>query len=324
MKGATESAKRYKSLIKSLRNRLGKLTPPPVGDPIEQLFLGIFTRDVPEARAREAYDKLRSMVVDFNELRVIPSLELTEELGDYPDARLKCEDLSRALNRIFWVEHGVSLERLRKANRKDSLAYLDRIDGLEPYTRARIRLLGLGHHAMPVDEAMLAVLRRDRIVDLKAAHAEAQAFLERQTPEEEALETFTLLRKYAWTEMEKSVRRGEVEKIRSVPPDRTTRNMLRAVAEASDQGDLSDGLDEVPDVPDMDFGTIEGDPSGVDMYSETSTEPAEEGDEKSRPAAGKSGGKKKAARPAKTEEAGKGKPRAKTESRARPKAAKSK
>lgn len=263
MKGATECAKRFRALIKSLRGKLGKTSQPPTGDPVEQLFLGIFTRDAQESKAREAYDKLRAIVVDFNELRVIPSLELTEELGDYPDARHKCEDLSRALNRIFWLEHSVSLERLRKGSRKDVVTYLDRIDGLEPYSRARIRLLGLGQHAFPLDEAMLGFLRREELVDSKATLDEAQSFLERHVSEDEAIEVFSLLRKHAWSEMDKAVRKGEVEKIKSVPPDRTTRNMLRTVAEQADHGPVEDDLLDPPDLPEGDFGGLDGDVPGL-------------------------------------------------------------
>ena len=94
------------------------------------------------------------MVVDFNELRVTPPIELSEILGDYPGVRNKSEDIVRALNKVFAREHAISLDSLTEMSKKDMLAYLDEIDGLEGYTRARIRLLGLGTHAIPLDEAM--------------------------------------------------------------------------------------------------------------------------------------------------------------------------
>jgi len=229
MRGATECAKRLKLLLSSLRSKLGKPTLPATGDPITQLVLGVLSRDVPEAKAQEGLDRLRSMVVDYNELRVIPPLELAEVLHDLPEARLKSEDVTRALNRIFALEHVVSLDRVATLPRKEAAAYLERIDGLEPWTRARIRLLGFGHHAVPLDEAMWALLRREEVVAPRAPLLEAQQFLERQIPEEEALEFFALLRRHAWAEMGAAVRRGEVEHIRSVPPDRTSRNMLQAL-----------------------------------------------------------------------------------------------
>ncbi len=243
MRGATRCAQRVKQLFRGLRSRLGRVQLPAVGDPIAQLILGIFSRDMPEPRAREALARLRSMVVDYNELRVVPPLELADLVGDYPDVRTKCEDISRALNRIFAIEHDVSLERAAALPRKDQLAYLNRIDGLEAYTRARIRLLGFQQHAIPLDEAMWAYARRKGIVDARCSLEEAQAFLERQVPEGQALEFFALLRKQAWNELGTLVRRQKVERILSVPPDRTSRNMLQQVAAGT-------------------LGSADGDPSG--------------------------------------------------------------
>lgn len=249
MKGATQCAQRVRQVVRSLRNAAGRVTLPQVGDPIAQLVLGIFSRDVPESRAREALDRLRGAVVDYNELRVMPVHELVDVVGEYPGVRNKCEDLTRALNRIFAIEHAVTLDRFVGGGRKDVVAYLDRIDGLEDYTRARIRLLGLQQHAFPLDEAMWAYARREGMVDGKCPLGEAQAFLERQVAGEEALEIFALLRREAWSEMGSAVKRGEVERILSVPPDRTSRNMLRQVAEAAAGGPVEE--DELP--PDIAF-----------------------------------------------------------------------
>jgi hypothetical protein len=76
---------------------------------------------------------------------------------------------------------------------------------------------------------MWALARRERLIDARCPLHEAQQFLERQIPEEGALETVGLLKKFAWAEMGPAVRRREVQRIRSVPPDRTSRNMLQLV-----------------------------------------------------------------------------------------------
>jgi hypothetical protein len=197
------------------------------------MILGIFSRDAPESKAREALDRLRGMVVDYNELRVVAPIELAEALGDYPGARLKCEDVSRALNSIFAHEHAVSLEHLADLPKKEMRAYLDQIEGLEPYTRARIQLQGLQRHAIPLDEAMWAYARQAQIVDGRCPLAEAQQFLERQVPEKDALEFVALLKRQAWAELGALVRKGESEPIRSAPPDRTASNMLQLISQAS-------------------------------------------------------------------------------------------
>lgn len=231
MKGATQCAKRVKQVFKSLRAKLGKFTPPQTGEPVTQLLLGILTRDAPEAKAREAIDTLRGMVVDYNELRVIPHAEIAAVIGDYPGIRTKCEDLSRALNRIFAIEHAVTLDHLGQMSKSDASKYLEGIPGIESYTQARVRLLGLGFHAIPLDEAMWHYATVEEMVDDKCDLSEAQAFLERQVTQEEAIEFVSLLRKEAWAEYGTAVRKGTLRKIASVPPDRTTRNMLQMVAQ---------------------------------------------------------------------------------------------
>jgi endonuclease III len=257
MRGATDCARRLKLLFSSLRSKLGKVARPPATDPITQMILGVLSRDTPEARAAEGLGRLRTMVVDYNELRVIPPIELADLLSDFADARLKCEDISRALNRVFALEHTLSLERLTRLPRKDVLAYLERIDGLEPYTRARVLLLGLRQHAVPLDEAMWALARRERIVDGRCPLDEAQRFLERQIAEEDALEFFALFRKHAWNEMGPAVRKRAVARIISVPPDRTSRNMLQMVAASAA---AIGGDDLVADVAESDLA--EPDPAG--------------------------------------------------------------
>lgn len=230
MRGATKCAARLKQLVRSLRTKQGKVGRSPAGDVITQMILGIFSRNVPESKAREALDRLRGLVVDYNELRVVPAIEMTEMVGAFPDARLKCEDLSRALNKVFAHEHEVTLDRLRGMSKKEAYEYLEGIDGLDAYSRARVRLLGLQQHAVPLDEAMWAYARKEGIIDRRCSLEEAQAFLERRVPEGEALEFFALVEKQAWTEMGSAVRNGEVKRIASIPPDRTARNMLRLVA----------------------------------------------------------------------------------------------
>ncbi len=243
MRGATQCARRLKRLMRSLRGQAAKapvLTP---DDPITQLILGVFSRDVPESKAREALEKLRALVVDFNELRVMSPREMAEAVPDYPEAWRKCEDVSRALNKIFAKQHVVSLDHLKSRSRKDAQDYLEKVDGLEPYTRARIRLLGLEQHAIPLDEAMWALARREEIVDPACPLEEAQAFLERQVPESEALDFVNRLKRHAWSELGAAVKSGQAEKITSREPSRIGRNMLQPIARTLPEAMFGDGED---------------------------------------------------------------------------------
>jgi hypothetical protein len=216
--------------MRSLRGQVGKISTLAPDDPITQLILGVFSRDMLENKAREALETLRGLVVDYNELRVMSPREMAENLREHPDAWHKCEDVSRALNKIFAKQHTVGLDHLKGRSRKDAQEYLDKVEGLDPYTRARIRLLGLQQHAIPLDEAMWALAKREEIVDPNCPLDEAQAFLERQVPESEALDFVSRLKKHAWSEMGAAVKGGQVDKISSRPPSRVGRNMLQPIS----------------------------------------------------------------------------------------------
>ncbi len=233
MKGARQCAQRLGRVLRSLRSKAGKVAPPPTGDPIRQLILGIFSRDVPEVRAKEALNRLMDVVVDYNDLRVMAPAEMAEIVEKLSDARRKCEDLSRALNWIFLREHDVTLDHLLEASKKDVLAYLGQVEGLDAYTQARIRLLGLNQHAFPLDSAMWEYACQVEIVSPDAPHAEAQAFLERQIPEKDALNVFAMMRKVAWAECGAKVRRGTARRVSGAPLERTTTHMLAELQEAS-------------------------------------------------------------------------------------------
>jgi hypothetical protein len=250
MRGATKCAAQLKKVFAELRDKHGQVSKPDTTDPITQLLLGVLSRDVPEHRAQAALDSLRSYVVDYNELRVIPPFELTEMFGDFREARPKAEDINRALNKIFYDEHDISLERIGQLPKKEMLAYVESIDGLEAYSRGRIRLLGFGKHAIPLDEAMWAYARQVEIIDDKCPLDEAQGFLERQIAENDALEFVALVHKEAWEQFDEAVAAGEVEKIRSVAVERKTSHMLADLAPKVET--VSDELDEAEAFSDVD------------------------------------------------------------------------
>lgn len=232
-----------------MRSRLGKVSRPAIGDPITQLILGIFSRDMPESKARDVLDRLRKLVVDYNELRVMSPREMAEHIGEYRGGWTKCEDVSRALNKCFATQHVISLDHLLGQPKKDVREFLGGLDGLDAYTRARIRLLGLQQHAMPLDEAMWAYARKTGIVDVKCPLETAQNFLERQIAESEGIEVYALLKKQAWSDMGAAVRHGDVAHIHSVPPDRESRNMLQPIRRSDSDEPEGEPEAEAPPEP---------------------------------------------------------------------------
>ena len=109
--------------------------------------------------AQEALAALQDEFVDYNEMRIGMSDELAELLPKrYPLAGERCQRLRAALNTVFQREHRLSLASLAESPKRESRAYLDSLEGITPFVASRVTLLGLGAHAFPVDQRLVAVL----------------------------------------------------------------------------------------------------------------------------------------------------------------------
>lgn len=92
-------------------------------------------------------------------------------------SRMRARRLQAMLQRIR-AEHGrVSLESLRKRSPADARAYLESFHGVGPKTTAFVALFSLDHPVLPVDNGVLRVVRRLRLVRPKARDAEATEVL---------------------------------------------------------------------------------------------------------------------------------------------------
>jgi len=206
MRHGAEYAKRIRHLYHQLRRQYGKPPPPDHTEPIEQLILGILARDTTEAKAQAAFRRLRESLVDHNELRVTPAVELAETLGpDLPDAATRAQNLVDALNAIYDRHNVVDLSFLRDKPVRDAREYLRALPGVAEFTAARVVLYSLGGHAIPVDQSVVWVLRKENLVPPEATLSEVQAFLERHISAQEAAEFAALMHRYAAGRLPKTV-----------------------------------------------------------------------------------------------------------------------
>jgi endonuclease III len=155
---ATDSAKALNDLLK----KLGVPEPveyPDARDPVAVLVMSMLLYESNTTKAVAAYQKLRTAVVDFNELRVCMPQELTDCVGvRYPLASERCQRLRAALNDIFRREHDVKLAHLSGIGKREVKKYIESLDGITPYAAARVQLLCFDTHAMPADEQLRALL----------------------------------------------------------------------------------------------------------------------------------------------------------------------
>ncbi len=196
MKNASVYAKRLASLLRTLKGAVDapEYEPTP---PVEQLIRAFLQWETTSRQAEPAYNRLMRHMVDHNDLRVSDPQDIADALGDrYSRTEERAVRLRLVLRDVYDREHAVSLERLQEMAKRDARAYLDELTGMVPYVSASVMLLSLGGHAVPVDEQLVAKLKKDEIVDPDATLDEVVAFLEHHIKAADGVRAHFLLRGY--------------------------------------------------------------------------------------------------------------------------------
>jgi endonuclease III len=198
MKKMAHYTRKIRQLAARLRKERGKVSLPGVEDPMHQLMRGILSTYASEGRADAALAKLHASMVDLNELRVTPVADIVSVIGtDFPSCRLAAEELSRGLNAVFNKTHRLDLDFLKTMARKAAEGFLDSLDGVGAHAKATVMLRCLGAPVVPVDDYMLAFLRRDGCVPETAMAEDVQKLLTSRIPDREAGAFYVGLKRYA-------------------------------------------------------------------------------------------------------------------------------
>ncbi len=189
----------YAAEVKKFFNRLKRSGPKPTvyeyDDPLKQLIYAVLSEDNSPTRARTAMTRLLANTIDYNDLRVSTPTELANIIeSDIINAVERTGVLIEVLGSIYSRENSVALNKTKTKNRKDARAYLEGLSGMTPYVLSGTMLWAFDEHAIPLDEQMLAVLKKEDLVDQDATMAEAQGFLRRHIPSGDA-KLFTALLK---------------------------------------------------------------------------------------------------------------------------------
>lgn len=200
MKTATKRAEELKVLFKRLLKD-GKPEPLTPQVPLQALVRGAMSFDVPDPAATEAMEMIDKEFVDLNEFRVATDLEIQELLGNkYPSIQRRVEMITRSLNFIFEKEHTLSLDRIKTISKRDARQFLRELPDLHPFVDAYVMLYSLDGAAVPMDDMMADMLRREQIVEEEAPLLEVQRFVEHHLKSEECYDFYICLRRAAQTE----------------------------------------------------------------------------------------------------------------------------
>ncbi len=149
-------------------------------EPVARLVRAFLEFDCDSKRLESAEARIMASVVDFNELRVTPAIELAASLGvRYPFADSRCAMLHRALQSIYDREHQMSLDGLHEMKKADIRKYLQTLAGMNAYVEAVVALECFDIAAAPVDAKLQLWLISKNCFPAQATIAEIQHALEK-------------------------------------------------------------------------------------------------------------------------------------------------
>ncbi len=207
---SADPAKRLASLLRRLKSEHGErplpapgasgAPLPPDADPlIEELVFSFLLWESTSPLAKAAHQRLRTELVDYNELRVCLANELAELVGPRdPRGDERAQRMRASLSELYRREHTITLAPLMTAGKREAKLYLESLDGIPPFVVARTLLIALGGHGVPVDERLRDLLVSEEIVEAHASVDTTTGWLERQVRSADAGPTAMLLQ--AWSD----------------------------------------------------------------------------------------------------------------------------
>jgi endonuclease-3 len=159
MPTATNKQRVLNQLFTALKSRYG--AGEPINRPVFDQFLYAVCREgTTRAKADRAFRALGEHFIDWNEIRVSSPREIEETLAELPDADTRAHRLISLLQEVFETTFSFDLEALQKKGVKQAAKQLSRYQAANDFAVAWVIQHALGGHAVPVDSAMLRVLRR--------------------------------------------------------------------------------------------------------------------------------------------------------------------
>ncbi|MBX3363801.1 MAG: hypothetical protein KF866_03465 [Phycisphaeraceae bacterium] len=197
---AADPGRKLKALLKKLKAAHGEPVPQPVHLFADcEALLGLLVQsflvwEASTAQAGSAIKRIVSQVVDCNELRVCVPEELVRLLGPrYPKGEERAERLLASLQDVYTREHEIALGSLGSMPKRDAMHYLMSLRGMAPFVASRVGLLGLGVHAVPIDDRLCAYLMAEGVAIADQTPAGLAGWLERQLRAGEAVEAYLLI-----------------------------------------------------------------------------------------------------------------------------------
>ncbi len=140
---------------------------PPERPVLDEVVYGIVREGVLSPAADAAYARLKQAFFDWNEVRVSTVQELADVLADLPHPGQRAVRVIEFIQEHFERTYSFDLEDLEKKGLRQAAKQLARYKdkGVSDFVVAWVSQRAFGGHALPLDEPVLRVLTRLRVLD---------------------------------------------------------------------------------------------------------------------------------------------------------------
>ena len=198
MKDATAFAKKFKTFKKKLPSVTVIANDYGV---IGEVIYSHLVWNASEKDAAAAFKRLIDASVDLNDLRVNMIDESIERVGvEYPLVRDRVKRMHAVLNAIYNREHGMHIESLDGAGKREIREYFETLKGITPFVCHRVISICYNVAAVPVDERTLAILKANSVIHETTTIEDAASWLARQVKADEVVDFHGGLQ--AWVEIQ--------------------------------------------------------------------------------------------------------------------------
>jgi endonuclease-3 len=147
------------------------------GAGLDTLVEAMLAQNTNMVNAARGYRMLRRRFATWQEVLAAPVGEVQREIAICGLARMRARRLQDLLRAILEQRGRLSIDFLARETPEAAFEYLMGFYGIGPKTAAFTLLFGFGHPVLPVDNGVLRVVRRLRLVRAKARDLEAERVL---------------------------------------------------------------------------------------------------------------------------------------------------
>jgi endonuclease III len=177
MRGSIHKRNKVVQVLRGLRRMYGERHWTPNGSGLDTLVEGMLAQNTNMANAERGYRQLRRRFRSWTQVLAAPVQEVQRCIAICGLARMRARRLQALLDRIRAERGRLNIEFLKEQEVAAGYEWLTRFHGIGPKTAAFTLLFAFEHPVLPVDNGVLRVLRRVRLVRPKARDAEAERLL---------------------------------------------------------------------------------------------------------------------------------------------------